>query len=54
MLGPKVNSNFTPDPAHAKTHLRIMIDGVKLLLVKKTPKILGVYLDTSFNLNPPL
>ena len=41
---------FTPDPAQAKTHPRISIDGALLPLVK-TPKILGVYLDTYFSFN---
>ena len=39
---------FSPDPHQAKTHLRILIEDSQLQLAL-CPRILGVYLDTSFN-----
>ena len=41
---------FIPDPLHAKTHQRIVIEDSQLLLVQ-CPKILGVYLGTSLLFN---
>ena len=41
---------FTPTPAQANTHPNIKIDDSKLALVR-SPKLLGVYLDTYFSLN---
>ena len=38
---------FTPDPFQARTHPEIAIADA-ILLLKRTPKILGVLLDTSF------
>ena len=43
---------FTPDPAHANTRPKIKIADSELLLVRRrSPKILGVYLDTLFSFN---
>ena len=39
---------FSPDPHQAKTHPKILIEDSQLPLAQ-CPKILGVYLDTSFN-----
>ena len=41
---------FIPDTHQAKTHLRIIIEDLQLLLVQ-CPKILSVYLDTSLSFN---
>ena len=41
---------FTPDPAQANTHPNIKIADSKIPLVR-SPKLLGVYLDTFFSFN---
>ena len=41
---------FTPDPAQANTYPKIKIDDSELPLVR-SPKLLGVYLDTLFSFN---
>ena len=41
---------FTPDPTQDKTHPKIKIDDSELPLVR-SPKLLGVYLDTFFSFN---
>ena len=41
---------FSPDPHHAKTHPRILIEDSQLPLVQ-CPMIFGVYLDTSLSFN---
>jgi hypothetical protein len=41
---------FSPDPAQAKYHPNVLING-KQLPLSKTPKILGVTLDTFFTFN---
>ena len=41
---------FTPDPAQANTRPKIKMADSELPLVR-SPKILGVYLDTFFSLN---
>ena len=41
---------FTPDPAQANTHPKIKISDSELPL-DRSPKILGVYLDTFFSFN---
>ena len=41
---------YTPDPAQANTRPKIMIADSELPLVR-SPKILGVYLDTFFSFN---
>ena len=39
---------FTPDPAQANTHPKIKIDELPLV---RSPRLLGVYLDTIFSFN---
>ena len=41
---------FTPDPAQANTHPKIKIADSEIPLVR-SPKLLGVYLDTFFSFN---
>ena len=41
---------FTPDPAQANTHPKIKITDSEIPLVR-SPKLLGVYLDTFFSFN---
>ena len=41
---------FTPDPAHTNTHPKIKINDSELPFVR-SPKLLGVYLDTFFSFN---
>ena len=41
---------FTPDPAQAHTHPKIKIADSEIPLVR-SPKLLGVYLDTFFSFN---
>ena len=41
---------FTPDPAQSNTHPKIKIDDSGIPLVR-SPKLLGVYLDTFFSFN---
>ena len=41
---------FTPDPAQAHYHPAVRIEGLRLPL-ERSPKLLGVYLDTFFSFN---